>query len=153
MYLTLSKLFMPGVFLLVTNLLVTILKARPHGSFATLPIKSLRHWSGLFFMPRLKATFAPINALCSRASPFDMLSPFGRLTIEVTPYESPPDSFTDASLQKENLGLEDLERIVRGEVAALKTHTCHLRPNNPRVRLQKIPDAQIRATNMDPGLP
>ena len=45
MYLTRSALSRPGVFLLVTNLLVTILKARPHGSFSTSPIKSLQHWS------------------------------------------------------------------------------------------------------------
>ena len=40
MYLTWSGLIRPGVFLLVTNLLVTILKARSHGSFLTSPIKS-----------------------------------------------------------------------------------------------------------------
>ena len=43
MYLTRSGLSRPGVFLLVTNLLVTILKARPHGSFSTSPIKSFQH--------------------------------------------------------------------------------------------------------------
>ena len=36
MYLTQSGLSRPGVFLLVTNLLVTILKARPHGSFSSI---------------------------------------------------------------------------------------------------------------------
>ena len=43
MYLTRSGLFRSGVFLLVTNLLITILKARPHGSFSTSPIKSFQH--------------------------------------------------------------------------------------------------------------
>ena len=43
MYLTRSGLSRPGVFLLVTNLLVTILKGRPRGSFSTSPIKSFRH--------------------------------------------------------------------------------------------------------------
>ena len=43
MYLTRSGLSRTGVFLLVANLLVTILKARPHGSFSTSPIKSLQH--------------------------------------------------------------------------------------------------------------
>ena len=43
MYLTRSELSRPGVFLLVTNLLVTILKARPHGPFSTSPIKSFQH--------------------------------------------------------------------------------------------------------------
>ena len=42
-YLTRSGLSRPGVFLQVTNLLVTILKERPHGSFSTSPIKSFQH--------------------------------------------------------------------------------------------------------------
>ena len=42
-YLTRSGLSRAGVFLLVTNLLVTILKARLHGSFSTSPIKSFQH--------------------------------------------------------------------------------------------------------------
>ena len=40
MYLTQSGLSRPGVFLLVTNLFVTILKARSHGSFSISRIKS-----------------------------------------------------------------------------------------------------------------
>ena len=40
MYLTRSGLSRSGAILLVTNLLVAILKARPHGSFSTSPIKS-----------------------------------------------------------------------------------------------------------------
>ena len=43
MYLTRSGLSRLGVFLLVTNLLVTILKARPHRSFSTSLIKSFQH--------------------------------------------------------------------------------------------------------------
>ena len=43
MYLTRLGLSRPGVFLLVTNLLVTILKAKFHGSFLTSPIKSFQH--------------------------------------------------------------------------------------------------------------
>ena len=35
MYLTRSALSRPGIYLLVTSLLVTMLKARPHGSFST----------------------------------------------------------------------------------------------------------------------
>ena len=51
-----------GAFLLVTNLLVTILKARPHGSFLTPPIKSYPHWSRLLFMPCLRAVLAVFHA-------------------------------------------------------------------------------------------
>ena len=43
MYLTRSGLSRPGVFLLVTNLIVTILKAKPHGYFSTSPIKSFQY--------------------------------------------------------------------------------------------------------------
>ena len=74
-----------------------------------------------------------------------------RLTIKVTIYEAPPNSLTEAFLKKEDLGLEVLERIVGGEVAAVNTHTSHLHPNHPRVGLQKIFDTQIRATNKDAG--
>ena len=70
MYLTWSALSRPMVFLLVTNLLVTILKARPHGSFSTSPIKSFKHSSRLFFMPCLGADFAFNHASRSRGSPF-----------------------------------------------------------------------------------
>ena len=70
MYLTRSALSRPGVFLLVTNLLVTIWKARPHGSFSTSPIKFFQHWSQVFFMPCLKADFAFFHASRSRESPF-----------------------------------------------------------------------------------
>ena len=51
MYLTRSGLSRPGVFLLDTNLLVTILKAGPHGPFSTSPFKFFQHSSRLFFMP------------------------------------------------------------------------------------------------------
>ena len=74
MYLTRSKLSRPGVFLLVINLLVTILKARPHGSFWTSPIKSFQHWSRLFFMPCLRADFAFFRASRSRRSTFERVN-------------------------------------------------------------------------------
>ena len=47
------------------------------------------------------------------------------------------------------MGLEDLERNVGGEIAAVHSHTRHLHPNEPRVGLQEISNAQIRATNKD----
>ena len=81
------------------------------------------------------------------------LTPLGRLTVEVAPYEGPPDSLAEALLKEKNLGLEDLERIVGGEVAAVHTHTRHLHPNEHRVGLQEVPDAQISASNKDAGLP
>ena len=77
------------------------------------------------------------------------LIPLGRLTVKVTPYEGPPDSLTEALLEEEDLDLEDLERIVGEEVAVVHTHTRLLNPNEPRVGLQEILDAQIRATNKD----
>ena len=74
MYLSRSGLSRPGIFLLVTNLLVTILKARPHGSFSTSPIKSFQHWSPLFFMPYLRADFDFSQASCSRDSPLERVN-------------------------------------------------------------------------------
>ena len=74
------------------------------------------------------------------------LTPLGRLTVEVAPYEAPPDSLAEALLKEENLGLEDLQMIVGGEVAAVHTHTRHLHPNGPRVDLQEVLDAEIRVT-------
>ena len=72
MYLmTRSELSRPGVFLLVTNLLVTILKGKPNGSFLTSPIKSFQHCSQLLFMPCLRAALAVFHASCSRISPFE----------------------------------------------------------------------------------
>ena len=67
MYLTRSGLSRPGVFLLVTNLLVTIMKARPHDSFSTSPIKSFQHWSRLFSMPSLRDFF--FSLLCQLPLP------------------------------------------------------------------------------------
>ena len=67
----------------------------------------------------------------------------------VTLYEDPPDSLTEAFLQEENLGLKDLERVVGEKVAAVPTHTRHIHPSEPRVGLQKIPDAQIRVLRID----
>ena len=70
-YLTRSWLSRPGVFFLVTNLLVTILEARPHGSLSTSPIKAFQHWSRLFFMPYLRAYFAFFHASHIRGSLFE----------------------------------------------------------------------------------
>ena len=56
------------------NLLVTILKPRPHGSFSNSPIMSCQHWSRLFFMPCLRADFAFFHVSCSRESPFERLN-------------------------------------------------------------------------------
>ena len=67
------------------------------------------------------------------------------------PSDGPLDSLTEDLLKGEDLGLKDLERIVGGEVAAVHTHTHHLHPNEPRVGLQEIPDAQIRASSKDAG--
>ena len=73
-YLTRSGLSRPGVFFLITNLLVTILQARTHGSFSTSPIKPFHHWSQFLFIPRLKAAFALSHASCSRVYPFDWVN-------------------------------------------------------------------------------
>ena len=71
----------------------------------------------------------------------------------VTPYQGRPDSLTEAFLKEDDLGFEDLERIVGGEVAAVHTDPRHLHPNEPRVGLQEISDALIRATNRDADHP
>ena len=73
-YLTRSALSRPGVFLLITNLLVTILKARPLGSLSTSLIKSFQRWTRLFLMPCLSADFASIHASRSRGSPFERVN-------------------------------------------------------------------------------
>ena len=70
MYLTRSGLSRIGVFLLVTNLLVNILKARPHWSFLTSQIKSFQHSSLLFFMPCPRADFGFFHASRSRGPLF-----------------------------------------------------------------------------------
>ena len=72
-------------------------------------------------------------------------SPLGRLTIKVARNKEPPTSLVEAFLKEEDLGLKDLERIVGREVAAVHTYPRHLHPNEPRVGLQAIRDAQIRA--------
>ena len=79
--------------------------------------------------------------------------PLGRLTIKVARDTGPPTSLSEAFLKEEDLGLEDLERIAGREVAAVHTHPCHLHSSEPRIGLQEIPDAQIRATNKDPSPP
>ena len=81
------------------------------------------------------------------------LTSLGRLTVKVTAYEVQPDSLTEALLKEEDLGFEDLERIVGGEVAAVHTHTRYFHPNEPSIGVQEIPDAQIRATNKYAGPP
>ena len=73
MYLTRSKLSRPVVFVLVTNLLVTMLKAIPHMSLSTSLIRFFQHWIRLFFMPRFRADFAIFHASCSAASPFERM--------------------------------------------------------------------------------
>ena len=80
-------------------------------------------------------------------------SPLKRLTVEVVRNKGPPTNLSEAFLKEEGLGLEDLERVVGREAAAAHTHPRHLHTNEPCVVLQKIPDAQIRATNKDPSPP
>ena len=60
---------------LVTNLLVTILKTRPHRSFSTSPIEFFQHWSRLFCMPYPRADFSIFHASCSRRSRPSRLCP------------------------------------------------------------------------------
>ena len=60
---------------------------------------------------------------------------------------------SEVFLKEEDLGLNDLERIVGREVAAVHTYPRHLHPNEPHVGLQEVPDAQIRVTNKDPSPP
>ena len=55
--------------------------------------------------------------------------------------KSLPTSLSQTFLKEEDLGLKDLERITRREIAAVHAHTRRLHPNEPRVGLQKIPDA------------
>ena len=64
---------------------------------------------------------------------------------QVARENGPPPSLSEAFLKEEDLGLEDLERIVGREVAAVHTYLRHLHPNEPRVGLQEIPGALIRA--------
>ena len=97
----------------------------------------------LFSMPRAAENPPPVQ------TGFGQL---GRLTIKVDRDKGPPTSLCETSLKEEDLGLEDLERIVGREVAAVHTHPRHLHPNEPRVGLRGIPDAQNRAKNKDPSL-
>ena len=55
--------------------------------------------------------------------------------------------------REENLSLEDLERIVRGEVAAVHAHLRRLHPNEPCVSFQKVPDAIVGLAYKDPHNP
>ena len=80
-------------------------------------------------------------------------SPLGQLTIKVAHNKGPSTSLSEAFLKNEDLDLKDLQRIVGREVAAAHTYLRHLHPNEPRVGLQEIPDAQIRAANKDPSPP
>ena len=68
-YFSWSGLSRPGVFLLVTNLSVTILKTKPYGSFSTSLIKFFQHWSRLFLIPCLKAPFAVFHAPAAEHPP------------------------------------------------------------------------------------
>ena len=77
----------------------------------------------------------------------------GRLTIEVARNKGVPTSLCEAFLKKEDLGLKDLEKVVGSEVAAVHTYPRHFHPKEPRVGLQEISDAQIRASNKDPSPP
>ena len=64
----------------------------------------------------------------------------------------PGDHLTDQDSPPVHTGFS-LLRIVGGEVAAVHTYPRHLHPNEPRVGLQEIPDAQIWATVKDPSPP
>ena len=75
------------------------------------------------------------------------------LTINYAHNKGPPSSLSKAFLKEEDLGLKDLEKIVGRKVAAAHTYPHHLRPNEPRIVLQEIADAQIRAANKDPRSP
>ena len=111
-----------------------------------LNVKSLPRFNTIrSFLATISPTKIPL--LSKRASPHsvDLLL--------VTRNKGPPTSLFEAFLKEEDLGLEDLERIVRGEVAALHAYPRHLYPNEPRVGLQEIRDAQIRAADKDPTPP
>ena len=109
--------------------------------------------------PRLNVNSLPwfntIRSFLAKDSPPIQtgFSPLGRLTFDFARNKGPPISLSEAFLKEEDLGLEDLERIVGRKVAAVHTYPSHLHPNEPRVGLQKIPDAQIRTANEDPSPP
>ena len=77
----------------------------------------------------------------------------GRLTVKVARSKRALTSLSEAFLKEDYLGLENYKRIVGRQVAAVHTYPRHLHPNEPRISLQKIRDAQIRATNKDPSRP
>ena len=153
MYLTRSGLSRPGIFLLVTILLVTILKARPHGSFSTSPIKSFQYWSRLFYMPYLRADFAFSHASCSRESPFKRVNLLPRCKafptqdrqLVVPPVHWVPGTPVTPSRH----------RVVTccDHFPPRHTYPRHLYPNEPRVGFQEIRDVQIRAADKDPSPP
>ena len=82
--------------------------------------------------------------------PFQMgFALLGLLTIKVNRNKGPPTSLSEAFLKEEDLGLEAFERMVGREVAAVHTYPRHFHPNEPRVGLQEIPGARIRAAKKD----
>ena len=114
----------PAVFLLVINLLVTILEVKPHGSFSTSLIKYFQHRSWLFFMPCLRDDFAIFNASRSRESPFERVN----LRRAVRHSWSRTDNWSF------------LATISPTRIPLL-------------LKLQKITDARTGATNKDPSPP
>ena len=67
------------------------------------------------------------------------LLPTRGLAIEVTLNYGPSNSLAEAFLKEENLRLEDLERIVRGKVAAIHTHPATSTQTNPALVTRKSP--------------
>ena len=74
---------------------------------------------------------------------YTSFSPTGRLAIDVTRNMGSSNSLAEALLKEVNLNLDDFEGIVRGEVAAVHTHTCHLYPSESRVGPRKVSSAII----------
>ena len=56
-----------------------------------------------------------------------------------------------AFLKSENLGFEDVEGVVGGEVAAANAFTPHLYPDEPLVGRQNFRKTQIGVALQDPG--
>ena len=74
-------------------------------------------------------------------------------SLKVITWRTHQSIILEAFLKEEDLGLEDLERIVGRETAAVHTHPRQLHQKEPCVGLKKIPDVQIRDTNKDPSSP
>ena len=71
----------------------------------------------------------------------------------VTRNEGSPNSLALAFLKVENRSLQDLERIIQGEVAAVHTNPRHLHPSEPCVGLQKVPDVIVGVAHKGIGPP